>query len=233
MPPLELPENDPRPRLSYPLYETALHKFLIALVRWAFKPIMIVDIQGLENLPRAGAGIVAANHLTNFDVFPLQLALPRMLFYMGKAELFQVGFLHAIFRQLGAFPVYRGERDNWALEHAARVLYAGQLLAMFPEGTRSRGKGLAVAKTGVARLAIETGSPIVTISVDGSQRFFKQFPRRNHVCLVIAPPIYPSKDESAISLTEKMMFTMAANLPEELRGVYAQIPSGFNLLRKG
>jgi len=226
--PLELPEIDPRPSLHYPLYETGLHKFVVAFFRWAFKPIMALDVRGLENLPQAGAGIVAANHLTNFDVFPLQLALPRMLFYMGKAELFQNEFLHAVFRQMGAFPIYRGERDSWALEHATRILAAEQLLAMFPEGTRSRGKGLSVAKTGVARLAIETGAPIVTISVDGSQRFFKQFPRRNPVRVVIAPPIYPTKDLSALSLTDQVMFTMAANLPEALRGVYAQLPPGFS-----
>jgi 1-acyl-sn-glycerol-3-phosphate acyltransferase len=129
---------------------------------------------------------------------------------------------------MGAFPIYRGERDSWALEHATRILAAEQLLAMFPEGTRSRGKGLSVAKTGVARLAIETGAPIVTISVDGSQRFFKQFPRRNPVRVVIAPPIYPTKDLSALSLTDQVMFTMAANLPEALRGVYAQLPPGFS-----
>lgn len=224
MSPLELPENDSRPRLRYPLSETRFRKVMIALARWVFKPIMVMDIRGLENLPAQGAAIVAANHLTNFDVFPLQLALPRPLFFMGKAELFQIGLLHAVFRQMGGFPVYRGEGDAWALEHSTRILAAGQLLAMFPEGTRSRGKGLSVAKTGVARLAIETSAPIVTVSIDGSQRFFKQFPRRNHVRLAIAAPIYPHDSESAISLTEKMMYTMAANLPAELRGVYAENP---------
>jgi 1-acyl-sn-glycerol-3-phosphate acyltransferase len=220
--PLEIPENDPRPRLHYPLAETRFHKIMIALARWVFKPIMVMDILGLENLPNSGAAIVASNHMTNFDVFPLQLALPRALFFMGKAELFRIGLLHAVFRQMGGFPVYRGERDTWALEHATRILAAGQLLAIFPEGTRSRGQGLAVAKTGAARLAIETNSPIVTVSIDGSQRFFKQFPRRNLVHVVIAPPLVPEPGESPIALTERVMYSMAANLPPELRGVYAQ-----------
>ncbi len=224
MSPLELPENDPRPRLHYPLQETTLHKVVVALARWVFKPIMLLDIRGLENLPAEGRAIVAANHLTNFDVFPLQLALPRPLFFMGKAELFQIGPLHAIFRQMGGFPVYRGERDTWALEHAARILSAEQLLAMFPEGTRSRGRGLAVAKTGVARLAIETASPIVAVAIDGSQRFFKQFPRRNLVRVSIAAPILARPGESPISLTERVMYTLAANLPPDLRGVYAESP---------
>jgi 1-acyl-sn-glycerol-3-phosphate acyltransferase len=222
--PLEIPENDPRPNLHYPLAETRFHKIMIALARWVFKPIMVMDILGLENLPKSGAAIVASNHMTNFDVFPLQLALPRPLFFMGKAELFQIGFMHAVFRQMGGFPVYRGERDAWALDHSTRILAAGQLLAMFPEGTRSRGRGLSVAKTGVARLALEANAPIVTVSIDGSQRFFKQFPRRNHVRVVVAPPIHPVHGESAISLTDRVMYTMAANLPPELRGVYAENP---------
>jgi 1-acyl-sn-glycerol-3-phosphate acyltransferase len=183
-----------------------------------------MDIRGLENLPRQGAAIVASNHVNNFDVFPLQLALPRALFFMGKAELFQIGFVHAVFRQMGGFPVYRGEGDAWALAHSTRLLAAGQLLAMFPEGTRSRGRGLAVAKTGAARLAIDTSVPIVTVSIDGSQRFFKQFPRRNRVQVVIAPPLFPQPGETALSLTDRMMYTMAANLPSELRGVYADNP---------
>ena len=224
MPRLEIPENDPRLNLRYPLTETAFHKFLVSFARVLFKSIMVMEIAGLEHLPREGAGIVASNHVNNFDVFPLQLALPRALFFMGKAELFKIGFVHAVFRQMGGFPVYRGEGDSWALEHSARILAAGQLLAMFPEGTRSRGRGLAVAKTGAARLSIQTGAPIVVVSIDGSQRFFKQFPRRNRVRVVIAPPIYPSQGESAIALTDKIMYTLAANLPPELRGVYADLP---------
>jgi 1-acyl-sn-glycerol-3-phosphate acyltransferase len=110
------------------------------------------------------------------------------------------------------------------LKHSTRILAAGQLLAMFPEGTRSRGHGLAVAKTGAARLAIETDVPIVIVSIDGIQRFLKNFPRRNHVRVVIAPPIFPLPGETAISLTDRMMYTMAANLPPELRGVYADVP---------
>jgi 1-acyl-sn-glycerol-3-phosphate acyltransferase len=221
---LEIPVNDPRPSLNYPLAPTRLNRILVSAARWVFKAVMVMDIRGLENLPRQGAAIVASNHVNNFDVFPLQLALPRALFFMGKAELFQIGFVHAVFRQMGGFPVYRGEGDAWALEHSTRLLAAGQLLAMFPEGTRSRGRGLAVAKTGAARLAIDTSVPIVTVSIDGSQHFFKHFPRRNRVQVVIAPPLIPQPGETAISLTDRMMYTMAANLPLELRGVYADSP---------
>lgn len=218
---LELPENDNRSRLHYPLYETWLHKLAVWLVRVALGPFMDMRVRGLENLPEKGAAIVACNHLVTFDVFPLQLALPRMVFYMGKAELFQNTALHWVFRQLGGFPVYRGEKDAWALAHAARILQHGEIVAMFPEGTRSRGRGLALAKPGAAKLAIENGCPLVVVSISGIENLIRSIPRRTRVDVVIAPPILPTEDDSPLSLTDRMMFTMAANLPEDLRGVYA------------
>ncbi len=224
---LELPENDIRPNLYYPLHETAFHRFIVWLARLVFRPFLKLDIRGLEHLPASGAGIVAANHLGNFDVFPVQLALPRMVFYMGKAELFQVGFVHYVFRSLGAFPVYRGERDQWALDHSRAILSAGQLLAMFPEGTRSKGRGLGLAKPGAAKLAIEMNVPIIVVSVDGIEHFFKRLPRSTKVTVTISPPLYPTKNDSPLSLTDKIMFTMAASLPPNLRGIYAELPKGF------
>jgi len=219
---LELPENDIRPRLTYPLYETRLHKLTVWLFRWLFRAfVMEMDVTGLEHFPVMGAAVVACNHLVTFDVFPLQLALPRMVFYMGKAELFQVAPIHWLFRRLGAFPVYRGERDEWALNHARKILTAGEIVAMFPEGTRSRGKGLAVARPGAAKLAIEMKIPVVVVSIDGVQNLLKRFLHRARVHVVIAPPIYPAEDDSPLALTDKVMFTMAANLPPSLRGVYA------------
>ncbi|MEJ5240826.1 MAG: lysophospholipid acyltransferase family protein [Anaerolineales bacterium] len=199
---------------------TPLRKVITVVLTALFRLIMDLRVEGTEHFPMDGPAIVAANHVTNFDVFPLQMALPRPLFFMAKAELFRNPLLDVLFRNLGAFPVYRGQRDEWALQHARRVLEYGAVLGMFPEGKRSKGRGLSVGKTGAARLAIEMRVPIVPVAIIGSDRFFKQFPRRTVVEVKILPPLLAGADESPLELTERLMYTLAAALPKEMRGVY-------------
>ncbi|MFH2039186.1 MAG: lysophospholipid acyltransferase family protein [Chloroflexota bacterium] len=212
---------DRRKQINYPLTETGFHRFLVSSLRTVFNLVMTLEINGQNNIPLQGAVILAANHVTNLDIFPLQLAVNRPIFFMGKSELFKNPLLHYAFRNLGAFPVYRGERDEWAISHSKKILQAGQVLGMFPEGTRSRGRGLRVAKTGAARLALELGYPIVPVGIDGSHTFFKQFPRRNLVKINIGEPLWPEPGELPIGLTDRVMFELARNLPADLRGVYA------------
>jgi len=214
-------EIEPRMNINYPLEETRFHRLIVSSLRTVFKVFMTLEINGEDSIPVTGPVILAANHVTNLDIFPLQFALNRPIFFMGKAELFQNPFLHYAFRSLGAFPVYRGERDEWAIMHSKKLLHADQVLGIFPEGTRSRGRGLRVAKTGAARIAIELGCPIVPVGIDGSHTFFKQFPRRNPVRINIGEPLWPESGELPIGLTDRVMFELARNLPVELRGVYA------------
>ena len=194
-----------------------------------FRLFMELEVSGLENLPLDGPVIIAANHVTSFDVIPMQLSLPRPIFYMGKAELFKIGLVDEVFRRMGAFPVHRGEKDAWAMRHAARVLEHGQVLGMFPEGTRSKGKGLAVAKTGVARLSLGANCPIAPMAVTGSDRFFEKIPRRNRVTGTLLPPDWPKQSETPLSLTDHVMFSLASALPIDMRGVYSETPKGFKI----
>ncbi|MCQ3937286.1 MAG: 1-acyl-sn-glycerol-3-phosphate acyltransferase [Chloroflexi bacterium] len=223
----EIMFRDPRDKLHFAFHATPFRKFVVFLLGALFKPIMKLDVRGAENLPADGAVVLAANHVTNFDVIPMQLSVPRPIFFMGKASLFKIPVFEAAIRDLGAFPVHRGEKDEWALRHAARVLEHGQVLGMFPEGTRSKGKGLSVAKTGSARLALDANCPIVPMAVIGTDGFFKHFPRRNLVTVKILPPILPKPGETALSLTDRVMFALARELPADMRGVYAEAPKGF------
>ena len=227
--PLATPVSDPRDKKKFYFADTPQRRALVALVRSLFSLVMEMDVKGLENFPREGPVVLAANHVTNFDVFPMQFALPRPIFFMGKAELFKNPLMDLVIRNLSGFPVNRGETDLWAMHHAAKVLAHGQTLGMFPEGTRSKGKGLKVAKTGSARLAIEANCPILPMAIIGSDRFFKRFPHRTRVQITLLSPLLPTPSESPLALTDRLMFTLAQGLPEEMRGVYAEVPEGFKI----
>jgi len=219
---------DERDRKRFVFHATPLRKLAVIVLGSLFELAMDLRVRGLEHVPLQGAVILAANHVTNFDVFPLQLGLPRPIFFMAKAELFRFPLMDVLLRDLGAFPVYRGEKDAWAMHHARQVLEHGQALGMFPEGTRSKGRGLGVARTGTARLALETRCPIVPVALTGSDRFFRNFPRRTLVTVTFLPPLLPRPGETPLALTERLMFTLASALPEEMRGVYAEKPKGWS-----
>ncbi len=217
---------DPRDRKKYYFEETPARRFLLWLTRNLFRIAMTIKVNGQENFPLDGPVIVAANHASNFDVFPMQFAVPRAICFMGKAELFHTP-LDPLLRILCFFPSYRSEKDEWAIRHAEKVLAHGQPLGMFPEGKRSKGKGLGVAKTGTARMAIEMNCPIIPMTVVGTDQFFKHFPRRASVTVSLLQPILPNASDTPLSLTDRLMFTLAAKLPESMRGVYAEVPKGF------
>lgn len=222
-------DSDPRDNKRYYYNDTTFRRSVVSWLTFLSHPFMKLEVSGLEYLPLEGAVMLAANHVTNFDVLPMQISLPRPIFYMSKAELFKIGIMDAAFRRMGAFPVQRGEKDQWAMHHAARILEHGQVLGMFPEGTRSRGRGLGVAKTGAARLAIDANCPIVPMALIGSDRFFKQLPRPNTVTVSLLPPVVPTPDDTPLSLTDRVMFSLASALPMDMRGVYAERPKGFKI----
>lgn len=220
-------ESDSRNRKRFAFQATVFRRLLVAVLRQAFRLVMRMEVAGLEHFPLDGPVVIACNHVTNFDVFPMQFSLPRPIFFMGKAELFQFPPMDAALRNLGAFPVYRGEKDAWAMKHARVVLEHGQTLGMFPEGKRNRGRGLGVAKTGTARLAIDSNSPIVPMAITGTDRFFQRLPRRARVTVSLLPPLQAAPGETPLALTDRLMFSLAAALPEDMRGVYAQAPKWF------
>ena len=218
---------DPRQKKRYYLQMTPVRRVMTPTLAAVFRLFATLEASGGENLPESGGVILAANHLTNFDVLPMQFSLARPVFFMGKAELFRNPLIDWLFRQLGGFPVYRGERDAWAVQHAERVLKSGQVLGIFPEGTRSKGKGLRTGKTGAAHLALNLGCPIVPMAVDGTQHIFRPAFRRAKVKITAGEPLFPLADESPIELTDRLMFTIASMLPPAARGVYAYRPEWF------
>jgi 1-acyl-sn-glycerol-3-phosphate acyltransferase len=133
-----------------------------------------LDAKGVEHLPEGGF-VLAANHTSNFDPWPLGWPLwpKRQLYFMAKAELFNP-VLGPPLRAGGAFPVRRGEQDIEAIEASVKLCREGKIVAMFPEGTR-RAKGLVKKfehrpRTGAARIALAAKVPLVPAAIDGTDR---------------------------------------------------------------
>lgn len=164
---------------------------LIGFLTWPLIFLVFrLRARGAENLPQEGGFVLAANHLSNFDPWPLGLPLfpRRWLRFMGKSELFRPP-LGWILRAGGAFPVRRGEGDMDAIATAVELVRSGEIVVMFPEGTR-RKKGL-VKKfqprphTGAARIALTADVPLVPAAISGTDRLLRLGPFR----VTYGPPL--------------------------------------------
>lgn len=131
-----------------------------------------LTIEGSDAVPAAGPAILAANHRSFFDSVALTLAVSRPLTFVGKAEYLDSWTTRRLFPALGMIPIDRsGGRAAWgALEAATRVLDAGGLFAIYPEGTRSRDGLLHAGHRGVGHLAVTTGVPVVPVGLVGTER---------------------------------------------------------------
>jgi 1-acyl-sn-glycerol-3-phosphate acyltransferase len=129
-----------------------------------------IEVEGGEHVPDDGGAILAPNHLSVLDHFVLATALPRRITFVGKAEYMDDWKTKYIFPALGMIPIDRGggSAANRALTAAARVLEDGELFGIYPEGTRSRDGKLHKGHTGVARLAMRTGCPIIPVGLQGT-----------------------------------------------------------------
>ena len=139
-----------------------------------------VRVEGGEHLPRRGAVIIAANHVSFFDSVVLIMATRRTLSFVGKAEYLDSWKTRRLLPALGMIPVDRsdGRRAMLALKLAAGLLRAGRMFAIYPEGTRSRDGKLHVGHTGAAYLAIATGAQIVPTGLVGTDHD----PTAGHEC---------------------------------------------------
>jgi 1-acyl-sn-glycerol-3-phosphate acyltransferase len=196
--------------MDAPSQPTRFYSTVVALSRPFMRWPLRLRAQGTENVPEAGGFVVASNHLSNVDPWPVAFPLyPRQVHFMGKAELFKNRALRWFLTSGGAFPVRRGERDAESFKTAVRLARDGGVVAMFPEGTR-RSKGLrkkhvARPHPGAARIALAAGVPLVPAALAGTDRL-----GRAPVRVLYGTPLDPPgnevpRREAGRILTERLM----------------------------
>ncbi|MEA2433075.1 MAG: 1-acyl-sn-glycerol-3-phosphate acyltransferase [Actinomycetota bacterium] len=147
---------------------------------WVFKAILKpllralygIKVEGIENIPKKGAAILAANHVSFLDSFFIPLIVRfRKVTYLAKADYFKTWKTSWFFKMAGQIPIERegGEKSEVALNTALKVLKGGDLLGIYPEGTRSPNGKLHRGRTGVARLALAADVPIIPIGLVGTE----------------------------------------------------------------
>ena len=204
------------------------------ILRLLFRPW----VEGAENIPESGAAIFASNHLSFSDSIFLPLVVPRRVTFLAKADYFTGDGIKgrltaAFFKGAGQLPVDRtgGKASEAALRSGLKVLRRGDLLGLYPEGTRSPDGRLYKGKTGVARMALEAGVPVIPVAMigtDKAQPTGQKLPNLIRVGVRIGTPLDFSRydglqDDRFVlrSITDELMYALMELSGQEYVDMYA------------
>jgi 1-acyl-sn-glycerol-3-phosphate acyltransferase len=212
---------------------TLLKAFLSPILMVLFRP----KVTGLRNVPTLGPVIIASNHLSFSDSIFMPLVVPRKVTFLAKSEYFTSpglkGFLKKItFHALGQVPVDRsgGRRSEAAIDTGLQVLAEGDCIGIYPEGTRSPDGRLYKGRTGIARLVIESGAPVVPVAMfntDKIQPTGRVIPKLRQVAMVFGEPMDfsnagDSNDPKTLrKVTDEIMRTLQSLSGQEYVEMYA------------
>ena len=193
---------------------------LALAARLIARSVTRVRVEGaLDQIPREGSVILAANHISNADAVILGAwltkSLGRRIHWLGKKEMFDWPVVGYVARNGGIHPVDRGAADVDAFRTAERVLREGHVLMIFPEGTRSPTGELQKPKDGLAMLALRTGAPIVPIGISNTDRVWpkgKLVPRPGRHATMRVGRAFRLADELPAGLDRKSAKTAATDL---------------------
>ncbi|WP_243386492.1 lysophospholipid acyltransferase family protein [Bacillus kexueae] len=172
----------------------AFYQFAKSVVYAVFKPLYRLEIKGREHFPKDGAVLLCSNHIDNFDPPTVGITSPRPVHFMAKEELFRVPIIKNLIPGLGAFPVKRGLADRDAIRKGLKVLKEGEVLGLFPEGTRSKTGELGKGLQGAGFFALKSNAHVVPCAIIGPYKPFKK------VKVVYGKPIdFTSHREEKIS----------------------------------
>lgn len=151
-----------------------MYSFAKNFVWTTLKPIYRFDIKGLEHFPKTGGVLICSNHIDALDPPVVGITAPRPVHFMAKEELFQMPILKPLLPKLNAFPVKRGLSDREALRKALALLKNGDVMGLFPEGTRSTDGKLGKGFTGAGFFALKGDADVVPCAIIGPYKPFKR-----------------------------------------------------------
>jgi 1-acyl-sn-glycerol-3-phosphate acyltransferase len=203
-----------------------------ATVKRILRVLCRVDDNQLAYVPECGPLILVCNHI-NFIEVPLVYThlLPRPVTGFAKSETWNNPAMAFLFDLWEAIPLQRGEADVSALRQGLEALAAGKILAIAPEGTRSGHGRLQYGHPGIVMMALHSGAPILPMAYYGSERFHQNISRlrRTDFHIAVGRPFYLQAKGSRLNqhirrqMTDEIMYQLAALLPPEYRGVYAEL----------
>jgi 1-acyl-sn-glycerol-3-phosphate acyltransferase len=204
---------------------------LVPIVRLVFG----LTAEGTEHIPRKGPVVIAPNHKSFWDAFFIAAVVRRRVHFMGKAELF-TGWRGRLFVALGGFPVLRGASDAEAVETARTILERGDVLALFPEGTRvSDPAKLGQPRRGATRIAIETGAVIIPTAITGTEKRRRHLPRRVRIAFGEPIPVTdlsPTPEHAGLLLDQTVWPTISEEY-DRLRASPGVVAAGLAALGVG
>lgn len=149
-------------------------KAIVAFVIWAVARIFRIEVVNGGNLPSEGACIACVNHISVFDPVVVLGRVNRPIRFIAKEELLKVPFLGSILKYMNVIPIKRGSGDIGAVKASLKTLKDGEVLGIFPTGTREKKNPNAKPKPGVALIASKAGVPVIPIHIDASYRIFSK-----------------------------------------------------------
>lgn len=185
------------------------------LFKIIFKIFFRLQVTGAENVPGTGPVIICSNHISWLDPPLMGAVMKRRTSYMAKEELFDNFLLGLICRKLEAFPVKRKAADRRALKTALQILNQGRVLALFPEGTRSKTGKLGKPLPGVGFIALKSGAPVVPAAIKGPYKLFRP------IEVSFGPPlVFDSRGNDKGKSMEKISLEIMGNIANMLGQKY-------------
>lgn len=198
------------------------YAFARSLVIWLSAKPWRVHVHGADRLPADGPFILAPSHRSMLDITWLTLVTKRRIRFMGKVSLFKIPVLGGLFERLGAFAVERDGSDRAPLRASLEILKGGDVLAVYPEGTRQHGREIQELQPGAAYLALKAQVPIVPVGIAGAEEAFRggsRFPRFGPGVLVVGSPIVPAERTGSV-VKRELVDELNAQLAVQLQAVF-------------